>query len=472
MLTGDKLETAENIAKSCSLIQPEFSILRLNIITNASQDLMKEKLIEIYEITQLNKKIHKQKALLIEGISLSQIFSDEILKDIFIDIIENCETVICCRVTSKQKAEVVRLIKDYLGKITLAIGDGANDVNMIQEAHLGVGIYGLEGMRAVQVSDFAIGEFKYLWKLVLVHGRWCYLRISEMILYFFYKNMVFTIIQFYFSFVSAFSGQSIYDDSYIVFFNLIFTSLPLMVRAIMEKDVYYMVKKDKYEGNKNELKELSIIKKLYPKFYYKGPKNKLFNRKRYVNWVVQGLAHGAIIFGFCCIVFYYNILNIDGYTNDIWLFSIFLYSCLIIVVDAKLAAYTQSWTMLFVISLLLTSLIFYFAYILISSEISSLQVYSTAFVLYVSPCFYFLMFLTVALVFILDLLVIYFKQNYRSGMVEKGKELMKMKKLHDETFAKNLNIEELLRSKINESRNEEKKEIMVVATEEIPLNFK
>ena len=333
MLTGDKLETAENIGKSCSLIQEDFSILRINFLLSGSQSEIESQLVEIYEITELNNKISKKKALMIEGGHLAIIFANDILTDIFIDIIENCETVICCRVTPKQKAEVVNLVKDYLGKITLAIGDGANDVNMIQAAHIGIGIYGLEGMRAVQVSDFAIGEFKLLWKLVLVHGRWCYLRISEMILYFFYKNMVFTIIQCYFSFVCAYSGQSVYDDSYIVFFNLIFTSLPLMVRAIMEKDVYYMIERNKYEKEtrRYEVKELGFIKQIYPRFYYQGQRNKLFNRRRYFQWVLQGLAHGAIIFGFCCIVFYYNILNIEGYTNDLWLFSIYLYSCLIVV---------------------------------------------------------------------------------------------------------------------------------------------
>lgn len=106
---------------------------------------------------------------------------------------KDCESVVCCRVTPKQKADVVKLIKDRLNKITLAIGDGANDVNMIQAAHIGVGLYGNEGMRAVQSSDFALGEFRCLWRLLLVHGHWNYIRIAEMVLYFFYKNMIFTV---------------------------------------------------------------------------------------------------------------------------------------------------------------------------------------------------------------------------------------------------------------------------------------
>jgi len=119
-------------------------------------------------------------------------------------------------------------------KITLSIGDGANDVNMIQEAHIGCGIYGNEGMRAVQASDYAFGEFQCLWRLLLVHGRWCYIRTAEMILYFFYKNMVFTIPQFYFAFFSGLAGLSLFDDWYLTFYNLFFTSLPLIVRAVFD----------------------------------------------------------------------------------------------------------------------------------------------------------------------------------------------------------------------------------------------
>jgi P-type E1-E2 ATPase len=88
----------------------------------------------------------------------------------------------------------VRAVKeDDTKSVTLAIGDGANDVSMIMEAHIGIGLYGNEGMNAVQASDYALGEFRFLRKLILFHGRWSYLRNSELILYFFYKNIVFTL---------------------------------------------------------------------------------------------------------------------------------------------------------------------------------------------------------------------------------------------------------------------------------------
>jgi len=74
---------------------------------------------------------------------------------------------------------------------TLAIGDGANDVNMITAAHVGVGISGLEGQQAARSSDYAIGEFKYLRNLLFVHGRECYRRNSYLVIYMFYKNILF-----------------------------------------------------------------------------------------------------------------------------------------------------------------------------------------------------------------------------------------------------------------------------------------
>jgi phospholipid-transporting ATPase len=135
---------------------------------------------------------------------------------------------------------VVRIVRNYLNKITLSIGDGANDVPMIKTAHIGVGLFGEEGMGAVQASDYALPEFRMLWRLLLVHGRWNYIRIAEMILYFFYKNMLFTVPQFIFAFYCGYSAQTIFDDYYIALYNLIFTSLPLVIRAIFEQDVYFV----------------------------------------------------------------------------------------------------------------------------------------------------------------------------------------------------------------------------------------
>ena len=213
--------------------------------------------------------------------------------------------MVCCRLLPIQKAEVVRIVRSRLNKITLSIGDGANDVPMIKTAHIGVGLFGEEGMGAVQASDYALPEFRMLWRLLLVHGRWNYLRISEMILYFFYKNMLFTIPQFIFAFYCGYSGQTIFDDVYISLYNLVFTSMPLVIRAVLEQDVYYIrpagpkfteepsqtqikphmlnsqqskfVPKD-YEMNK-------YLYRLFPKIYFIGQENCIFNYTNFFLWI-------------------------------------------------------------------------------------------------------------------------------------------------------------------------------------------
>ena len=129
----------------------------------------------------------------------------------FVDLCSEANVVLACRVSPKQKAEVVNLIKiRFPDKTTLAIGDGANDVNMINAAHIGVGISGLEGQQAVKASDYAIGKFKYLKNLLFVHGRECYRRNSYATYYILYKNVLCCSPIFMFGFLSLFSGTKIY----------------------------------------------------------------------------------------------------------------------------------------------------------------------------------------------------------------------------------------------------------------------
>jgi len=196
------------------------------------------------------------------------VLRDNYLKGIFREIVRGCEAVICCEVDAYQKAQIVRLFKNEEKKITLAVGDGANDVMMINEAHIGIGIYGNDGMHAVQASDFSIPELSCLWKLLFVHGRWSYQRTTDMILYFFYKNMVFTIPQFYYAFLCAYSGSSVYDDYYIMIYNVLFTSVPLLVWAILDRDIYYK----KWYKTHQDTQELVGVdqrcKDMMPQFYY------------------------------------------------------------------------------------------------------------------------------------------------------------------------------------------------------------
>jgi phospholipid-transporting ATPase len=122
--------------------------------------------------------------------------------------------------------------------VTLAIGDGANDVSMILEADIGVGLFGKEGMRAVDNSDFAIAEFRYLWHLLFKHGRWNYVRTSELLIYFLYKNFLYTLVQLMFSSKNGFSSQTLFPEWFLTLYNFTFTSIPCVVRAIVDYDLY------------------------------------------------------------------------------------------------------------------------------------------------------------------------------------------------------------------------------------------
>ena len=146
-----------------------------------------------------DKNLLEPFSIIIEAPILCGLFKDEELTENFLKVGYHSSTVICCRVSPSQKSEVVQKMKQFdKNAITLAIGDGGNDVSMIMEANIGVGLFGEEGTSAAQAGDFSIGEFKFLKRLLFFHGRENLMRISNMILYFFYKNFVFTMTQFFF----------------------------------------------------------------------------------------------------------------------------------------------------------------------------------------------------------------------------------------------------------------------------------
>lgn len=125
-------------------------------------------------------------AVVIDGDTLRYALDTE-LKPLFLNLGTQCETVVCCRVSPAQKALTVKLVKEGRNAMTLSIGDGANDVAMIQEANVGCGLFGHEGSQAAMSADYAFGQFRFLTKLLIVHGRWSYRRIADMHSNFFYK---------------------------------------------------------------------------------------------------------------------------------------------------------------------------------------------------------------------------------------------------------------------------------------------
>lgn len=199
VLTGDRQETAINIGMSCKLLSEDMMLLIVNEETAAAtRDNLQKKLDAIR--TQGDGTIEMETlALIIDGKSLTYALEKDMEK-LFLELAVMCKAVVCCRVSPLQKALVVKLVKKHKKEsILLAIGDGANDVSMIQAAHIGVGISGLEGLQAARSADVSIGQFRYLRKLLLVHGAWSYHRVSKTILFSFYKNITLYLTQFWVS---------------------------------------------------------------------------------------------------------------------------------------------------------------------------------------------------------------------------------------------------------------------------------
>uniref|UniRef100_A0A3Q3LHG2 Phospholipid-transporting ATPase n=1 Tax=Mastacembelus armatus TaxID=205130 RepID=A0A3Q3LHG2_9TELE len=222
VLTGDKPETAVNIGYACRLLGEEDLVINMSCKNKVRM--------------QLSAKQTSDISLVIDGQTLTMVLSPD-LQDRFLDLSKRCRSVLCCRVTPLQKSGVVKVVQEKLNVMTLAVGDGANDVNMIQAADIGIGISGQEGMQAVMASDFAISRFRHLKKLLLVHGHWCYTRLANMIIYFFYKNVAYVNLLFWYQFFCGFSGTAMIDYWLMIFFNLLFTSVPPIMFGIMDKDI-------------------------------------------------------------------------------------------------------------------------------------------------------------------------------------------------------------------------------------------
>ena len=205
VLTGDRQETAINIGMSCKLISEDMTLLIVNEDNAAAtRDNITKKLTAVRSQSDTQAELETL-ALVIDGKSLTFALERDMEK-LFLDLAVVCKAVICCRVSPLQKALVVKLVKRHLKSILLAIGDGANDVSMIQAAHVGVGIAGMEGLQAARSADVAIGQFRFLQKLLLVHGAWSYYRVSKVILYSFYKNIAMFMTEFWVSIFSSLSA--------------------------------------------------------------------------------------------------------------------------------------------------------------------------------------------------------------------------------------------------------------------------
>lgn len=273
MLTGDKRETAINIGHSCRLIKNYSTVVTLDHELGDLHPLMAT------AIADINSQRTAHSVLVIDGQTLGLIEADPASKALFTDLAILADSVICCRASPSQKATLVKTIRTKVkGSVTLAIGDGANDIAMIQEAHLGIGIAGKEGLQAARSSDYSIGQFRFLLKLLLVHGRWNYIRVCKYTLGTFWKEMMFYLVQALYQRFNGYTGTSLYEPWSLSMFNTLFTSLPVIFMGVFEKD----------------LAASTLL--AVPELYSIGQHNGGFNFKIYLRWALLATCEAVIVF--------------------------------------------------------------------------------------------------------------------------------------------------------------------------------
>ncbi|KAG0173340.1 hypothetical protein DFQ28_008776 [Apophysomyces sp. BC1034] len=337
VLTGDKIETAINIGFACNLLTKEMLLISVN--AHDEQDTLEQLRRSQREVEE--KSAYQKCALVIDGESLKYALEPPCKEELLL-LGTKCMAVICCRVSPMQKAKVVNLVKKGLKVMTLAIGDGANDVSMIQEANVGVGISGEEGRQAVMASDYAIAQFRYLSKLLLVHGRWSYLRTSEMILTFFYKNIMWTLVLFWYQLFCGFSGTMMFDYSYITLYNLVFTSLPCIFAGVLDQDL-----KAEYSFK-------------YPQLYLMGVRNDKFLTSRFYLTVLDAIYQSAICFGVPYMVFVGGKMSSQGYdTEGVYELGTFIAGIAVVVANALVGFTIFSWTWVMALCIVLSSATFF-----------------------------------------------------------------------------------------------------------------
>ncbi|KAH7113852.1 hypothetical protein B0J11DRAFT_445923, partial [Dendryphion nanum] len=273
MLTGDKRETAINIGHSCRLIKDYSTVTVLDHETGEVEQNIGA------AILALNSGAIAHSVIVVDGQTLAQINELEPLKLLFYDLAILADSVICCRAAPAQKASLVKNIRKRVKKsITLAIGDGANDIAMIQEAHVGIGITGKEGLQAARTSDYSIAQFRFLTKLLLVHGRWNYIRTCKYTVSTFWKELLFYLTQALYQRSAGYTGTSLYEQWSLSMFNTLFTSLPVIFMGIFEKD----------------LSAATLL--AVPELYTKGQRNAGFNFRVYLGWMFMASSEAMIVY--------------------------------------------------------------------------------------------------------------------------------------------------------------------------------
>ena len=311
MLTGDKRETAINIGYSCRLVKDYSSVFVLDHESGHIQQDIAKALVAV----QRGSLAHS--VVVIDGQTLGEIDPEPSLRSLFLDLAILADSVICCRASPSQKATLVKRIRHKVRKsITLAIGDGANDIAMIQEAHVGIGITGKEGLQAARTADYSIAKFCFLSKLLLVHGRYNYLRTCKYTLATFWKEMTFYLTQALYQRWAGYTGTSLHESWSLSQFNTLFTSLPVIFLGIFEKD----------------LAPATLL--AVPELYAIGQQRRGFNVKLYLWWMALAVTDTCIVF-FLPLRLYAQPSLPPNQLGDVFSLGDMVFTCVVLLVSAK-----------------------------------------------------------------------------------------------------------------------------------------
>jgi len=320
VLTGDKTETAVDIARSCSLFTSSTTLAYA--VKGSSAKDAEDRLLKAY--SELEGKADA--GIVLDGQTLLHALKSPECRKVIYDLGMVSRSCICARLSPQQKLQLVQLVREQDPKtITLSVGDGANDVPMIYGAHVGIAIRGKEGTQAMQASDIAISQFRFLMPLLQCHGRRAYRRVAMFLCFFLYKNITLIMLDIVWMFQYKFQGLIAVPEWLSINFNPIFTSLHMLLILALDKDI------SDEQANKN------------PALYKVGPARKLFNVKVFSKWVILACYHGVV-----CWTIPYTILDpdIDNVVktepSDFWVSSVTSFSCVVFVVCLKLMLVAQN----------------------------------------------------------------------------------------------------------------------------------
>ncbi|XP_035289811.1 phospholipid-transporting ATPase 11C-like isoform X1 [Anguilla anguilla] len=344
VLTGDKMETAKSTCYACRLFQRSTELLELTVRTlegsgprreerlwDLLQDYHRKAVYDAPPIKATAKRSWcssgQEFGFIVDGATLGLVLNTSRYSSLFLQICQNCTAVLCCRMAPLQKAQIVKMVKSSKGSpITLSIGDGANDVSMILEAHVGIGLKGKEGRQAVRNSDYAIPKLKHLKKLLLAHGHLYYVRIAHLVQYFFYKNLCFILPQFLYQFFCGYSQQPLYDAAYLTMYNICFTSMPILAYSLLEQHICMEILMDNAS------------------LYRAMAKNALLRWGPFLYWTALGVFHGLVFFFGVHFLFRNSALQDTGQVFGNWTFGTIVFTVLVFTVTLKLAMDTRHWT--------------------------------------------------------------------------------------------------------------------------------